>query len=91
MAGQIWPPALGFETNVLEDGLRKQTQSLSESVIKLHYLESERKSTISTDVDRAAEQGSSLDGSADDAEEVRRGVLQLKHLRHASGEVLKAL
>lgn len=43
-----------------------------------------------TDVDGAAQQRSSLDGPADDAEEVVGGFLQLVHLRHAAGEVLEA-
>jgi len=45
----------------------------------------------STDIDRTAEQRSSLYGPADDAVEVRGRLLQLVHLRHTSCEVLKAL
>lgn len=46
---------------------------------------------FSTDVNGAAEQRSSLYGSADDAVKVRGGFLQLVHLRHAAREVLEAL
>lgn len=45
----------------------------------------------STDVDGAAQQGSSLYGPADDAEEVVGGFPQLVHLRHAACKVLEAL
>lgn len=51
----------------------------------------ETRTYLSTDINRAAEQGSSLHSPADDAEEVRGGFDQIVHLCHAACEVLKAL